>query len=57
MKILLPKSLAEPGTIPWERIVSAVALSNNIADVEELRRAIDQLAARIAELDRRNEYR
>ncbi len=57
MKIVLPKSLAEPLIIPWARMAKAIALSNDMTDVEELRRAIDQLAERIAELDRRNEYR
>ena len=53
MKIVLPRTLAEPLTVPWERMVKFIALTpSSLQDAEEFRRAIDQLAARIAELER-----
>ncbi len=42
MKILLPKTLAEPGTIPWERITfNEVATVNRIW--EALRKYLDDM--------------
>jgi hypothetical protein len=51
MKIKLPQTL-EPGTIPWERIARAIALTPS-HDMIEMRRALDELAEKIAEYEHR----
>ena len=52
MKIVLPKTLAEPGTIPWARMARATVLSSLPQEIHRLREILDRFGDTIKNMDR-----